>query len=886
MSLLISALLLIPSLAPLAAAQPDPDRPVAAAARVESGAVRVDGRLDDDAWAQVPAATGFTQRGPNPGEPASERTEARILYDDDAIYVGMRMHDSHTPTTALGRRDDRVASDYASVVFDSYGDDRTAFQFETNPSGVQRDFLFYDDVREDRSWDAVWSVQTSQDADGWTAEFRIPLSQLRYAAGPGEQAWGVQFTREIRRLGEHATWAPIAVGEDGWVSRFGDLSGLSDLRAPRRLEIVPYLASAVTRAPGDAADPFYATTDAEPRLGADVKLGVTSDITLTATVNPDFGQVEADPAQVNLGGFELFFQERRPFFVEGLDVFSLEPRRFFSTGRPTLLYTRRIGRSPQRSAFVPDAAYAAAGDGGSVYTDAPGQTTILGAAKLSGRAGGVSFGVLNAVTSPEFGRYRAFDGAGAEVQDDRALIEPATNYSVGRARATLGQTRIGGLFTSVLRSTRNPDIASLLPRQAYVGGLDVEHPLSDNWVVNAQLAGSLVEGSPESIVTLQTAFPRLYQRPDAGHLALDATRTTLTGLTGELNVLKVGGEHWGGSFHASFTSPGFDSNALGFQGRADEAGVGGVIGYNQNEPQGIFRRWGVNVFSGVGWNLDGDRRQTFVGGNVNFGLKNFWGGGLNWSAGPRTPDDRLTRGGPLATDPAGVNVNLRMGSDDRKALSGYAFTSLNADELGGGGVYTGLGAELRPASNLTLRLGPEVGVSTTARQYLDAVEAPQMTETFGTRYLFAEVEQRSVALEARADWTFSPDLSLQIYARPFVATGQYSRFQQLGAPGQLSLPVFGEDVGSATTADGVTTIDPGDGSAPLTYAPDFTFRALQGNAVLRWQYRPGSTLFFVWQQQRSGSAPDGDLRFGRDVRGLFADDLTNVFLVKLSYWLG
>ena len=880
----LAVALLFPLIA-AAGAQADPEPPSMSALRIEAGEVTVDGVLDEEAWARAAVAEGFVQGGPDPGQPATERTEARVTYDGSAIYVGMRMHDRGEITSALGRRDERVASDYASVIFDSYDDDRTAFQFETSPSGVQRDFLFYDDVREDRSWDAVWTVATSQDADGWTAEFRIPFSQLRYAAGD-DQTWGLNFTREIHRLGERAAWAPLLPGEDGFVSRFGSLRGLQGLRAPRRLELLPYAASAVTRAPGDDANPFYNATDVAPRVGLDLKYGVTSDITLTATVNPDFGQVEADPAQVNLGGFELFFEERRPFFVEGTDVFSMEPRRFFSNNRPSLLYTRRIGRSPQRGSFVPEAAGDAAGEGGAVYADAPGQTTILGAAKATGRVGRFSFGVLDAVTAPEYGRYRAVDAGGVERLDGRALVEPASNFLVARTRGAFGRSRVGGLLTAVNRDASDPALAALLPGQAYVAGLDLEHDLADEWVLSAQVAGSLVQGSPEAIEGVQRAFPRLYQRPDNGAVELDPARTALAGSTGELNVIKTGGEHWLGSFHANWTSPGFDSNGLGFQGRADQIGGGGVVIYNQNEPQGAFRQWGGNVFAGLGFNYDGDRTNTFVGMNAYGNLQNFWGGNVNVSAGPRTVDDRFTRGGPIGIDPAGVNLNLNLSSDRRKPVSGRLGLNGGFDELGGRRTFGFIGVEARPSPNLTFRVGPEVGVSTTARQYVATLDAPAMAETFGQRYVFAEVDQTVVSLETRVDWTFTPDLSLQVYARPFVASGRYGRFQQLGAPGQLELPVFGEDLGSATTGpDGETTIDPGDGSDAFTLAPDFTVRSLQGNAVLRWQYRPGSTLFLVWQQQRSGFDPAGDFRFD-NLGTLFTDDLTNVFLVKLSYWLG
>ncbi|HIG76211.1 MAG TPA: hypothetical protein EYQ24_17020 [Bacteroidetes bacterium] len=858
---------------------------------IEAGAITFDGRLDDAAWLGAEVATDFVQFSPNPGAVAGERTEARVLYDRAAIYVGMRMYDSQPETidARLARRDEGMNTDWALVGFDSYNDDRTAFVFSVNPAGVLRDFLVFDDVREDGSWDAVWDAKVHRDEHGWTAEFRIPFSQLRYSADAGVQEWGIQFARDIARTGETDFWSPMEPDTDGMVSQFGVLGQLRDLRAPRSLEIQPYVAGAITRAPGNEANPFYNATDAEPRVGLDVKYGLTSDVTLTATINPDFGQVEADPAQVNLGGFELFFQERRPFFVEGADVFSMEPRRFFSNNRPNLLYTRRIGRSPQRRGFVTDAAEEAAGEEGVVYTDAPGQTTILGAAKVSGRIGDVPFGVLNAVTGPEHGRFQAFDEHGGMVHDGRGLVEPTSNYFVGRARTNLGGTRVGTLLTSVYRDTGDDAIASLLPQQSTVGGVDVEHPFAEDWLLSAQLSGSYVTGDEEAITRLQTAFPRVYQRPDAGAFGLDESRTALYGASGEVNVLKTSGEHWLGGVHAQFVSPGFDANDLGFQSRADNAGIGGVLVYTQNEPQGAFRRYSANVFGGVNWNYDGDRLGTFVGFNGNGQFLNFWGANVNGNVWARTLDDRLTRGGPLAGSPAGFQLNGNIWSDDRKAVSGYAWSGGNWNELGSWRWSAEAGVEARPSSNLTLRVGPEFGVSHTAQQYVGTFEAPGLAATFGERYVFGEVDQTSVSASVRADWTFTPDLSLQLYVRPFIASGTYDRYRQLQEPRQLTFPVFGEDFGSVEVdADGEVTLDPGDGSEPVSFgSPNFTVRSLQGNAVLRWQYRPGSALFLVWQQQRNGFDDRGDLRFGRDLPGvLYRDDLTNVFLVKLSYWLG
>ncbi|MEM1127678.1 MAG: DUF5916 domain-containing protein, partial [Bacteroidota bacterium] len=503
---------------------------------VEAGAILLDGVLNEPAWASAMPATDFVQFRPTSGAAASETTVGRVLIGPSTLYIGMRMEDPQPQhiDRRLARRDLAISSDHAAVVIDSYGDDRTAFLFRVSPGGVVMDILFYDDTEADRSWDAVWDVATQVDETGWTAEFAIPLSQLRYTAGEGPHRWGLQLARIHFRTSELSYWSPRSPTSEGYVSQFGTLLIPSALPAPRRFEAVPYMASAVTRAPGDPADPFFAAQTLEPRVGLDVRLGLTSGLTLTATVNPDFGQVEADPAQVNLGGFELFFEERRPFFVEGTDVFSMAPRRALNNRRPTLLYTRRIGRAPRRTSFVPSALDEME-EGGAVYTEAPVQSTILGAAKLSGRAGRFSLGLLNATTRPEYGRFEAFDHTGQRVSDGRAVVEPLSNYLVARARGTYGETLVGGLLTSVLHNTDDPVMAAMVPATATVAGLDLEHPLNAQWRLTAQALGSTVTGQEEAITALQTAFPRVLQRPDAAYLSLDTTRTALSGWAGEAN---------------------------------------------------------------------------------------------------------------------------------------------------------------------------------------------------------------------------------------------------------------------------------------------------------------------------------------------------------------
>ena len=689
-------------------------------------------------------------------------------------------------------------------------------------------------------------------------------------------------------------WAPVLPTDVGFVSRFGELTGLVGLGSPRRFEVVPYVSAQATRAPdtratSGPADPYYAATDVSPRVGIDLKLGLTPGLTLTATVNPDFGQVEADPAQVNLGGFELFLEERRPFFVEGLDVFSFgRARRNFASNRPNLLYTRRIGRSPQRDGFVPGEVTDETGEQGVVYSDAPQQTTILGAAKVSGRVGRVTLGVLNALTSPEYGRYQAFDGTGNPLTDGRGLVEPVSNYSVARARATFGRTVVGAAGTLVLRDVSDPAFASLLPSQASVLEIDGEHRLgSSTWITSGVLAGSLVTGSESAIVGLQRAFPRLFQRPDSDRLRVDSTATSLAGLTGEVAIQKDGGTHWTGSLSAAFTSPGFDANSLGFQSRADNAYVGLSANYSQNTPRAWYRRWNVGSYGGVGTNYDGDLMMAFGGIQSNVGFANFWSGNASLNLNLRTVSDRATRGGVLALSPASVNVNVGGSTDDRRTVSGYAYSYGGGSEIGSRFLGLEVGATVRPASNLTLSVSPGINVDHEARQFITAFRDPAATGTFGRRAVFGASDQAEFSMTTRVDWTFTPALSLQLYARPFVSRGTYDTFQQPTVSGQLRFPVYEETGGSvARQTDGSVLVTPGDGGQPFTLQPDFTVRALQGNAVLRWEYRPGSTLFFVWQQQRDGFDGTGRFELGRNLGRLATDRLTNVFLLKLTYWLG
>jgi hypothetical protein len=857
-----------------------------------AGEIRIDGRLDDEAWSRAPAATDFTQSYPEPGAAPTQRTEARVLYDDTHLYVGVRMYDTSPDSIAapLARRDPSgIYSDWLHVIVDSRYDRRTAFRFSVNPRGVQRDVYTFDDGNEDGSWDAVWEVATQIDSLGWTAEYRIPMSQLRFGGEAGEsRTWGLQIMRDIARRGERASWSPWTRDVPGFVSRFGTLTGIEGVRSPRALEIQPYATARLTRVPGDAQNPFYRETQPGAAVGADLRMGLPAGMTLSATINPDFGQVEADPAEVNLSAFETFFSERRPFFTEGADIFRFgETRAFNRYGFQEYFYSRRVGRSPQRRLAGP--AYQ--------FVDAPQQTRILGAAKISGRTqNGWSVGIMNATTDREEARFIGTDGV-----EQAATVEPLSNYFVGRVRRDMraGGTVVGGLFTTTYRWLNDEALEPLLHSDAQLGGLDFLHTWGNRaFSVSGYVAGSRVSGSADALLATQRSSARYFQRPDAGHVEVDATRTSLQGHIAELSFAHSG--PWMASIQLKEVSPGFEINDLGFQSRVDARSVATFLGRRVNRAWGPFQNHGYQTWAYRAWNFDGDRilDGMAVSGNATF--HNFWSAGLNVTGRPEYVNDRLTRGGPLASTPSQWLASGWVETDPRKSVSFGANFNSRTDGAGARERSLGVGVDVRPSNAVRLRLRPQWSANEVPAQYVRAFNDARADGTYGVRYVFAELDQTTVSLETRLDWTFTPRLSLQLFAQPFVSAGDYERFKEFTTPGGFAFDEFGADRGTICRFGGAYVVDPvaarqcpadappaADADFTMRFGdPDFNIRSLRGNAVVRWEYRPGSTLFFVWQQQRSGFAPLGQFDLERDSRAIFDAPAHNVFLIKASYWIG
>ena len=855
-----------PLAAPAAAAVP------VLQARPAAGDVQLDGRLDEAAWASAPVTTGvFVQRRPNPGVPSPLKTEVRVLFGGDAVYVGARMYDRPDSIAAqLARRDATgIFADWFILMLDSDNDRRTAFYFAISPRGVRKDGITTEQARTDLSFDAVWDARTSMDSAGWTAEMVIPLSQLRY--DPSQTRWSVNFGRETARREEMAYWAPMLPNEPGFVSRFGTLEGMTGLGRAARLELSPYTATHVDRAPGESADPFYSRNELGVTAGLDARYRITDNLTLTATINPDFGQVEADPSVVNLTAFETFQPERRPFFVQGADIFDFRVGTEYDT--EMLFYSRRIGRVPVGRLPA-----------GAEYTDQPDQTTILGAAKLSGKtSGGWSIGLLDVLAAPEYGRFASSDG---RVQRQR--VEPLTHFGVARVIKDFrnGRSALGTIFTSTNRSIEPSDSLQTVRANAYVAGVDGRHRfLRDRYELTGWLVGSSVDGKQRAIAATQRNSSRYFQRPDAGHLDYDPERTSLAGYASSLQLAKIGG-NWTGFVRGSMRSPGFEVNDLGYQRQTDRILETAQVRYAQYRPQGMFRSWSVTADQALEWTHGQERVQNSGSLQSAFQLRNFWGGFLMAQRYAPVLAVATLRGGPALYSSGYTGLVGQMYTDMRKPVSGTLFASayVNDEEDGS---YVGMNPSLnvRPSPRFNLSVGPSFTWAVEPAQYVG-----QAAVAGETRYFLGRIDQTTVSLTTRLNYTFSPNLSFQFYASPFISAGSYDRFRTVADP-------HASDVGDRyqDLAPGQAELDPksgfyrfdvdGNGTFDASlFNPAFNVKQLRSNAVMRWEYRPGSTLFVVWNQGRSDYRPDGSFDTARDFGRLWEAEGRHVLMVKLSYW--
>ena len=804
----------------------------------------IDGRDDDEVWQSAQRITQFLEFDPNEGKAARFATEARVAYDEHNFYVFIRAYDSEPQKilSILARRDVRPPTDQLKIVIDSYHDRRTGYEFAVSPGGVKRDYSISNDGDEDDAWDGVWDVATTVDSLGWTAEFRIPLSQLRYGNAP-VHTFGFGVWRDIERFKERVSWPLYRRNQPGFASQLGEITGIEGISSPRRLEVAPYV---VTK---NVEVPTASGYDRDQRItgGADLKYGVTSNLTLDATVNPDFGQVEADPAVLNLGTFETFFQERRPFFIEGSGLlrFSLNCNIVRDCGSENLFYSRRIGRAPQLS---------------DVYTDvsSPTASNIIGAAKLTGRLpGGLSLGMLDAVTQ-------------RQTTSADTTIEPATNYAVFRATQDFrkGETGIGVIGTAVNRSL---DAVSrdFLRSTAYVGGTDFRHRFpGGRYEFNASISASRVSGSPASIAATQTNATHLYQRPD-GALPFDSTRTSLSGHAEQVRFGKFGGPVLRFETSLQRVSPGYEINDLGFQRRADWQEQATWAALQFQKPTAVYQRFFWNFNEWNDWTSEGLPLDHAVNTNIHTELKFHWwlhAGGTVGQLGT-TYDDRRARGGPAVRNSQFISPWGGIEGDGRQVIVPFLwFNYFRTDEGRTTSFNVSPEIDFRVSSRWTGSLSASISKNQDNTQWFG-----NFTDTASvTHYTFAHLEQRTLSLQWRLNFIATPTLSLQIYAEPFVSKGQYSDVRELDNPRAASYAGRFKPY-----ADTAVSNNPG----------GFNFKQFRSNTVLRWEYKPGSTIFLVWTQGREGFDPAyGNRTFGGDFRDLFTRHANNTFLVKVSHW--
>lgn len=847
------------------------------ATTAENLKITINGVFDEPEWQNANWENKFVQHEPIEGEAPFKQTEFAILYDVNNIYVAIRSFDDPDSVSMRMTRRDEIDGDLVGIFFDSYYDKRTSFTFIVSAAGVRSDNIGSNDgENEDDTWDPIWYTKTALTKNGWNAEIRIPLTQLRFEEGD-EQLWGMQVLRYIFRKDELSAWQPMKREQSGFTSQFGTMNGIKNVKPKNTLAFTPYMLAQTERFEEVPENPFKASgKDNSLDAGLDAKIGLTNYLTLDLTINPDFGQVEADPSEVNLTTYETFFEEKRPFFIEGKNILSFA----LSAGdgdlaSNNLFYSRRIGRRPHSS---PDLA-------NGEYADSPDFTRIIGAAKVTGKTkSGWSVGVLESVTAEEHAEIKGI-GEGREQS-----IEPLTNYFVGRLQKDFndGNSTVGGIITSV---NRNIDEAHLeyLHKSAVTGGLDFQHQWNDKmWSVSGGVYFSHVKGTEEAILRTQTLYSRTFQRPDADYVTLDSTRTSLSGYGGKFALFKVGGRFKFGTL-VNWKSPGLEINDIGFSPDVDEILPILWAGYRWYEPFSIFRNASINTNQWTAYDFGGN--LIVVGGNINghAQFKNYWRGFFNLNVDSELLSHSVLRGGPSMKLPgdkgfyAGVFTNnqkkLTFGIDGgMRSSHAKDFSSRKSVELEVG---------YRPFKSLQIEISPEIAFSDNQLQYVT-----QRDYSNDKRYIMGSIDRTTFSTSIRVNYNITPDLTIQYWGQPFIATGDYNEFKYVidskADDVNDRFDLYTAEQISLDEDNAMYLIDDNkDGSTDYSFSdPNFNVKEFLSNLVLRWEYRPGSTLYLVWSQNRSAYANIGKFDFEENIETLFDDEPHNVFLVKLSYRIG
>ncbi len=867
------------------------------AVRVAAGQISVDGRLDEAVWATVQPLTDFVQKEPTEGAPPTERTEVRVVYDDDGLFVGARMSSvggRAAIQAPLARRDRPFSPDrgprnpagiqsgpdpdgaelaeYVVVSLDTFLDRRTAYSFGVTASGVRLDHQHLSDSESDidQRFDPVWEARVAIDDSGWTAEMWIPFAQLRFNAGT-DLIWGLNIHRWIPSKNEDNYWVLIPRTDEAWSSRFGELRGIDSVGQTRRVELLPYVAGGSTiSGTRDPENPFQDELNLEGRIGGDLKMGLGPNLTLDATFFPDFGQVEIDPAVINLSDTETLFPERRPFFTEGGSLLTIPENNY--------LHTRRIGAPPE-------------GPASGRFVDYPKETTILGAAKVTGRLpSGTSLGLLGALTGEEHARTLELDpeATGPRIMDE-VRVTPRVAWGVARVQQEFGGTgsTVGLMLTGVRRDLAKGDpLASLLAREAWVAAGDVLWRFAGG-TYEATLSGGAtgIAGDEAAILRAQLASERYLQRPDVDYVQVDSSRTSLSGGKATFALRKINGTHWIWDIYADVESPEVTFNDIGRLGSGDGISTNDAMTYRETEPGDVLRSYALTFGHNSEWNNGGERQFTRLSLDTELTWSNFWRTQASTTYSFPSQNHRLTRGGPSMEAPAGWNASLDLESNPSAETRWTVATDFGRDELGGWS--GGLEAELSmiPDPRWQVSLAPSYERRVDSRQYV-TFRGEGSPATYGGRYIFAFTDRTTLAIETRLTLTLRPDLDLELFAQPFAASGRFFDVGELRAARTSDLRTYGTD-GTTFERQDDGSLEVTDGAVVFTVPNrDFNLRSFRSTAVLRWEWRPGSALFLVWQQARSRTL---DLGTGADVSDLFGSVAApgdNLFAVKVSYWIG
>ena len=837
----------------------------------------IDGRFNEECWKQVAWGGDFVQHEPYEDSLPSQRTTFAILYDDNNLYVAIKAYDTEPDkiNKRLSRRDDDDG-DWVGIIVDSYEDKLTGFGFNVTAAGSKKDMIFTNDNNDDDSWDPIWYVKTSTDAEGWNAEMRIPLSQLRFTK-KNNYEWGLEIARYVFRKSELSLWKPLHKSSNKVVSDFGILEGISNISPKKDVELFPFAVGKITKSEKEEGNPYATGKKTSFSAGLDGKIAITNDLTLNMTVNPDFGQVEADPSQVNLSAFESFFPEKRPFFIEGRNIFNFRMTSGDGDGSRTgMFYSRRIGRSPH---FSPDL-----NDG--EYAKTPDNTHILGAFKLSGKTSkGTSIGVLESFTKRENAEIYK-EGSHSEYP-----VEPFTNYMVARVEQDIdkGNTVVGGIFTATNRDIDNENFITL-PASAYTGGVNMTRYWKEkNYFFSFRGIFSSIHGSAESITELQTSFTHNYQRTDATHVKVDSSLKSLSGHGGTLEFGKSGGGHLRMLSWITWSSPGLDFNDIGFMQQADNIQQVFWMGYNEWRPNKFYNRYefGGDVYTV--WNFAGQNEAKGLEMNGHLTFKNFYSvfSGFNLKSESLSSSD--LRGGPMLKSPGSLNYRIGVNTDERKKLqaeiflmkrwSGYDNSKVSLVEAS---------LTYKPVNTVSISLSPSYNVSQDNLQYVTTIEGDKPDN-----YIMARLHSEEFAVSARINIGITPDMSIQYYGQPFFFSGDYTHFKTItNSVARIYSDRFHEYTASElkyNSEENIYTIDtdgnPGNVANSSFDNPNFHFLQYRSNLVFRWEYKPGSTFFLVWSQGRTTDGSDGNFNFNDYSKQLQKSYPQNDFLIKVSYAL-